>query len=217
MTTTNYAPAPLSRERILDCAEQLIEVDGADAFSMRRVASELGVTPMALYKWFRNRDDLVSALATRAEISISPARSTGTWSERVIDLALRTRAALRTSAGVLAVEGAKPQIESVVTQTADEALLLMMERGYEGDEAVRAYRVLFWSIVNFFIAIDIQNSMPAAGGSTKPSAEQLFTNADFEAPIARSLLQHFHRVDKDEFFVELISTVVAGLENDAPR
>lgn len=217
MTTTNDAPAPLSRERILDCAEQVIEVEGADAFSMRRVASELGVTPMALYKWFHNRDDLVSALATRQKISVPPSQSNGTWSERVIDLALRIRSALRSSAGVLAVDGAKPQIENVITQTADEALLLMMERGFEGEEAVKAYRLLFWSTVNFFIAIDIQNSMPAAGGSTKPSAEQLFTQADFDAPVARGLLQHFHRVDKDKFFTELISTVVAGLEAEAPR
>ena len=39
----------LSRTRIIDAALAMIDRDGVDAFSMRSLAADLDVTPMALY------------------------------------------------------------------------------------------------------------------------------------------------------------------------
>ena len=41
---------PLSRERVLQTAVSLADRDGVDGVSMRKIAQELGVVPMALYK-----------------------------------------------------------------------------------------------------------------------------------------------------------------------
>jgi TetR/AcrR family tetracycline transcriptional repressor len=54
---------PLSRERIVDAAFRLLEQDGWDALSMRRLAQELDVWPMAVYRYFRDKDELVEALS----------------------------------------------------------------------------------------------------------------------------------------------------------
>ena len=52
----------LSPELIVRTALELMEANGADAFSLRGVAAELGVGPMALYTYFRNKDDLYDAV-----------------------------------------------------------------------------------------------------------------------------------------------------------
>ena len=52
----------LSSELIVRTALELMESKGTDAFSLRGVAAELGVGPMALYTYFRNKDDLYDAV-----------------------------------------------------------------------------------------------------------------------------------------------------------
>src|SRR4051794_17134970 len=59
-------PVPLSRERILDGALRLIEREGLGALSMRRLAQELDVWPMAVYHYFRDKAELLDAVAASA-------------------------------------------------------------------------------------------------------------------------------------------------------
>ena len=53
------------RERIADAALAILEREGAQAVSMRRVAQDVGVTPMALYHHYANREALLQALIYR--------------------------------------------------------------------------------------------------------------------------------------------------------
>jgi AcrR family transcriptional regulator len=56
----------LSRERILDVASRLAADDGLETLSMRRIAQQLDVWPMSLYRHFQDKDALLDALAARA-------------------------------------------------------------------------------------------------------------------------------------------------------
>ncbi len=58
------APA-LSSELIVDRALELTDRDGAAALTMRRLGEELGVDPTAVYRHFRDKDDLVLACMDR--------------------------------------------------------------------------------------------------------------------------------------------------------
>ncbi|HWA94773.1 MAG TPA: TetR/AcrR family transcriptional regulator [Terracidiphilus sp.] len=49
--------------RIASAARKLLDKEGADAVTTRRVASAVGITPMALYRHYANRDGLLNALA----------------------------------------------------------------------------------------------------------------------------------------------------------
>jgi TetR/AcrR family tetracycline transcriptional repressor len=55
----------LSRSAVVDRALQLADSEGVDALTIRRLAQELGVTPMALYWHFRNKEELNAGLADR--------------------------------------------------------------------------------------------------------------------------------------------------------
>lgn len=55
---------PLSTPaRILAAARQLLDTESADAVTMRRVAHATGITAMAIYRHFPNREGLLNALA----------------------------------------------------------------------------------------------------------------------------------------------------------
>jgi TetR/AcrR family transcriptional regulator, tetracycline repressor protein len=66
------ARAPLSVEDFVAATLELVDTHGIEAVSMRRVAAHLGVSPMAAYRHFRDKEDLLvhalDAFAGRAEL-----------------------------------------------------------------------------------------------------------------------------------------------------
>src|SRR5215468_7517943 len=52
----------LSRAVVVARALEIGTAEGLEAVSLRRVAQELGVTPMALYRHVRDKQDLVNAM-----------------------------------------------------------------------------------------------------------------------------------------------------------
>jgi AcrR family transcriptional regulator len=63
--TKNKPPVrrePLSRTRLLQAAVAMADQTGVDSISMRKLAGELGVVPMALYKHVTDKDDLVNGM-----------------------------------------------------------------------------------------------------------------------------------------------------------
>ena len=83
-----HASGELTRGRILDAALERIEAGGPDGLSMRSLAAELGVTPMALYSHFDGRGALIRAAADRAFQSIET-ESAGSLEDQVTCLLLR--------------------------------------------------------------------------------------------------------------------------------
>ncbi|MEC3917622.1 TetR/AcrR family transcriptional regulator [Nocardia sp. CDC160] len=62
MTTRTGRPPRLSREQIVAAARALVEARGVDALTMRRLATDLGATPMAIYHHVRDREQLLLLL-----------------------------------------------------------------------------------------------------------------------------------------------------------
>jgi AcrR family transcriptional regulator len=68
MPTRRKAPANTpaiagTAERILAAARALFEREGAQAVSMRRIADAIGLTPMAIYRHFHNREALLKRIS----------------------------------------------------------------------------------------------------------------------------------------------------------
>lgn len=53
----------LSKQAVVDRGLALADADGLDKLTIRRLAQDLGVTPMALYWHFRSKEDLLTGLA----------------------------------------------------------------------------------------------------------------------------------------------------------
>ena len=67
----------LSRERVLRAALVDADAGGLEAVTMRRLADELGVAPMALYRHVANRDDLIDGMVdvVFGELYLPPTRT----------------------------------------------------------------------------------------------------------------------------------------------
>lgn len=58
-------PARLSRDAVVAVAEQIVESEGVDALTMRRVADRLSSSPTAIYRHVRDKDEMLLALLDR--------------------------------------------------------------------------------------------------------------------------------------------------------
>jgi len=63
---------PLSRERIEKAALKVIELDGLEAFSIRRLAAELGCEAMSIYHHFPSKQHLMDGLVDRVLATTPP-------------------------------------------------------------------------------------------------------------------------------------------------
>ncbi|MFI6867359.1 TetR/AcrR family transcriptional regulator [Nocardia sp. NPDC050406] len=62
VSTRTGRPPRLSRDQIVAAARELVAAHGVEALTMRRLATELGATPMALYRHVRDREELLLLL-----------------------------------------------------------------------------------------------------------------------------------------------------------
>src|SRR5437763_4623665 len=58
-------PPTIDREAVLETAIRLLDTEGVEALTMRRLASELGVSTMAPYRHFGSKDELLVVLVDR--------------------------------------------------------------------------------------------------------------------------------------------------------
>ncbi|MBZ4323411.1 TetR/AcrR family transcriptional regulator [Streptomyces huiliensis] len=94
-----------STEEILDTAVELLRTsDDAESFSVRKLGAALGTDSSSLYRHFRNKTELLRAVADRILLAAMDGhRAEGDWKQRITALALRLREAF----------GEQPQLATV--------------------------------------------------------------------------------------------------------
>jgi AcrR family transcriptional regulator len=91
------APArtPLGRESITEAALRIVDAEGLDGLSMRRLADELGTGPASLYAHVSGKQELLQLLIDRVAGEFElPEPDAERWQEQVKDLARQMRAVL---------------------------------------------------------------------------------------------------------------------------
>lgn len=201
----------LTADETVEAASRLLHRDGPDAFSMRRLAAELDVNPMTIYLRFENKEALLRAVGERRLRSIQlPARE-GSWEEQVLALAHAVRdtvLASGTAAALLA--GTDHDISLTVVRLTEHGLWLMESAGLHGDEAVQAYRAVFWHAVGSAMAM---SSMLEVGPkSTERAIEDL---AEDEVPTYRRLRDRFGAIDPTVQFEQSLRWLVRGIVSES--
>src|SRR3712207_3087264 len=89
MAQENRRDAPnrttLTPRAVVEGALALAEAEGLGAVTIRRLAKELGVTPMALYWHFRSKDELLDGMAARIfeEVGLAVVDASAAWQEQL--------------------------------------------------------------------------------------------------------------------------------------
>jgi AcrR family transcriptional regulator len=88
------ARVPLSRERVLRAAVALADAGGVESLSMRKLAQQLGVVPMALYRHVANKDELLDHMVDVIVGEIDPPPAGAGWKAAIRQRVLSARRAL---------------------------------------------------------------------------------------------------------------------------
>jgi TetR/AcrR family tetracycline transcriptional repressor len=134
---------PLTREAIARTALDLADREGAENLSMRRLAAELGVTPMAIYRHFRNKEELVDAIVEAAVAEAPIAVVAGGWRVRLTSIMHGVRESLARHPSGVDLRKTRPMLTPNALHAAEQGLAALLEAGFTREEATRAYRTLF--------------------------------------------------------------------------
>lgn len=193
----------LSADEIVDHAIGLITADGIDAFSMRRLAASIGVTPMTIYLRFENKDDLLAATTRRLLGSFDPPAASGDWVDRVVAFAEAIRDHIERARPVLGGLDASDELAQAMADATDGGLALMEEAGFAEADAVAAYRVVFWHAVG---AVMVRPTIAA-----DPVAQIRGRFRAPDHPRLDALIDHFATPDPDEIFRDATRALATGL------
>jgi AcrR family transcriptional regulator len=122
----------LSRERILDVALRLAERDGLGELSMRRLAQELDVWPMSIYRYFQDKEALLDALGSAAADRIQAPTQGGSWRSRMSRLLRQARQVLITH----------PAGSRLRLGEAPAGVEILRDAGFDALEAAQAWQAL---------------------------------------------------------------------------
>ena len=136
----------LSKDAVIDRALKLADTDGLEGLTIRRLAADLGVTPMALYWHFRSKEDLLDGLAEQVwseiDVNVDPS---ATWSAQLRGLLESLVSVLRAhpSAPLLLIEHeAKNQAALQATET---TLEILRGAGFDARHASEIARSALWT------------------------------------------------------------------------
>ena len=144
------AEVPITADAIVETAFRMIDERGADSFSMRSVATELGVFPATLYWHVGDRSQLLGLVELTWVQGIELPDHLTDWREWMVELARRYRThALRHPhvARLVTVERAR----NVETLRIPDAIIGKLSELGLGDQIVHAYNALMGAVRGFVV------------------------------------------------------------------
>lgn len=133
----------LTREQIAATALELLDRDGLDALSMRRLADTLGVGTMTLYGYFRSKSELLDAVMDSAAGDAGPPELAGPWRERARGIARAMRSGLERHPSLVQLRLRRPLVRPSQFAFTEAAMRALVDAGLDRAAAARAFRVIF--------------------------------------------------------------------------
>jgi AcrR family transcriptional regulator len=213
---------PLSRDRIIDAAIEILDADGLDAVSTRRVAEALQTGSASLYAHIANRDELVDLMYDRIAAQVEvPDPDPAQWQEQ-----LRTYARNAQRVWAAHADIARASLGAIPTganrlRVAERVLAILLAAGFSEQTAA-------WTVDRLQIYIDadayegwLHTARAKAGlsaeeyiGSVREYYRQLPTD---RFPIIAGLADTIMSGDSDERFEFGLDLLIDGLAGHLQR
>ena len=137
---TNTGRERLNRPLVLKAGVALADEDGLEGFSMRRLAQDLGVVPMALYKHVANKDELLDGMVDIVFGEIESPSIDDDWRAAMRRRAISAREVLkRHSWAIGLMETRNPGPANLRNHNA--VMGCLREAGFSFETAIHAYSV----------------------------------------------------------------------------
>lgn len=172
----------LTRERIITAAVELIEREGVDAISMRRIATELGSGVMSLYNHVPSKAALLDGVAERVISSIDVTSEPGaSWADEVRAQARAFRQIARAYPRCTMVAVSRPTTSTSEPPPVEHALATLRSAGFGEEDALRIVRAFVAYVVGSLLReVGVSPSVARQQQPDQPPHPSRDHDADFE-------------------------------------
>jgi TetR/AcrR family tetracycline transcriptional repressor len=214
----------LTKSAVVGRALEMADEGGVDTLTIRRLATELGVTPMALYWHFRSKEELLAALCDQiwAEIDLDVDQSLP-WPEQL-------RVMLGSLVGVLRAHPSGPRLilthekeSSASMRAAEMALSLLRGVGFSPQQASEIARGALWHALSLVMSEpgfepEVKASLSDAERAEHQRRKQIKIAMlpSEEYPVLVECAVPFTTVDPDFHYRFGLDLFVAGVQALAP-
>ena len=152
----------LSLQRITDAAIELADNTGVDTLTIRKLATALGVKPMAIYHYVSNKDEILNSMVDSvfSEIELPPVDAD--WKQAIAQRARSARKILARHPWAVPLMDSRRSPGRATLRQHNAVIGCLRNGGLSVEMAAHAYAVLDSFIYGFVIQ---ESSLPATSGS----------------------------------------------------
>jgi AcrR family transcriptional regulator len=203
---------PLSHERVIETALRVMDTEGLEAVTMRRIGRELGVEAMSLYNHVEDKEEILDGICERVMAEFEFPELSEDWEENCRRGARAWRRLLQAHPEVMRLfaEQRGPVRSPESMRPMEFALRLLRESGLSDRDTAQAFHAIGGYIQGFVIME--MGSM--AGGTDEGHLkmhQELAARLPGEFAALQSISPHFAECDSDEQFEFGLDLLIAGL------
>ena len=136
----------ITPQLVEETAFRIVDAEGAEALTMRRLGAELGVAAMAVYNHFADRDAILDAIAERALRDLLVGGKAGSWQSRLRRLVAAVHALADEHPRVFAVVVDRPKRPHAYFPLMSESMETFRQAGLSRRNAVLWYHTFLMLI-----------------------------------------------------------------------
>jgi AcrR family transcriptional regulator len=211
---------PITRDAIVETALRILDSEGLDGLSMRRIAEELGTGPASLYWHVGSKDGLLDLVFDHVigEQHI-PDPDPAHWREQLKQVARTQRATILRHRDIVAVSLGRIPMGPNALRYAERVLAILHAGGVPDQLAVVGHQLLI-AAVNGFTLDETSGAPPAGGEASAPPSpgaarDYLASLPPGQFPNLTAVADHFADADPDQRFELLLDLFVDGLAQRA--
>jgi AcrR family transcriptional regulator len=214
---TSKEPARrLDPEKVVDTALKIADDEGSAAVTLRRLATMHGVTPMALYRHFKDKDDLLAALGDRllADV-VLPKPTDEPWDHQLHEVLSAFVTALRGHPRLADLTLTRILVSEAGLAMAERAMELITEGGFSVDDAAEAGRQSICSLISLVMTDPMTrevNDPAAREDSLRRKRASLAALSPRKYPLITAAADTLIcPTDRDRYYALGIDMTVAGI------
>lgn len=178
---------PLHKAQIVQTALEVLDRDGLDGVTLRRLAQELDVKAASIYWHIPNKSSLLDEMANTILVEhfgdLDVTNDRRDWAEWLATLAHELRAAmLKRREGARVVAGAHPDVAVMLVTLWDLTVRVLHNAGFSANQAVTA----MLTVVNFTFGSVIEEQASPPYGQKPGQRDVMAVMGDFPVLAAAS-------------------------------
>lgn len=214
MTAKATHRVPLAREQIIERALAIVDSDGAESLTMRRLGQALGVDPMAVYHHLPNKAAVLDGIVELLwdGVRLPPTKPDERWQEVLAGVFTAFRARLLEHPRAVAILGARPSVTPALFRLVEAILQRLEAAGLTGNDAMQ----LIDCLSGFTIGKVLAETSDLTGGHAEHVGAALTSLTTQTHPTLLRALAEGYGFAPEEEFSRGLHALIDGWRQNSP-